>query len=1061
MATGAASPINIVHNISYTVDVSPLDSLGSRLRTLLSVAEKLKGALTTGGASAAKAYDDVLVKIGQFSAQNSAITKAIQDQAKAVANMAKAYGSASGSGGGGRNNGGATSTNAAISQQIGLIGQLEAEYERLGRLQRATFDPTEVKRFSKEMFIVRNQLNQLTSTSSRAARGVSGLQYAGAQVLREAPAFLYSFQTGILAISNNIPTLLDEIGSLRAAGGSTRDIFKQLGQSIFGVTGLITIGVAALTFLGDRLTKVDKDTQKLIDSVDELKASLAALPSEVAVNIRINQDRAEIFQRVLASDFSSANVSRNALEDLKQLVPAIKGLSDSDIISGAATDQIQEMVKSAQNYEGVLKKIETTEKSLQALRELQAKGFDAQLSALGRFEYLADVATTGAGTGGVFYGDALNRFLAIPEQISDLERQRVQDVEYAAFLYGQINDYNKETAKTTKDVKDLLPEILRDISKVNDEIRRTRLTDILTTGDIQASVGSDRVEANLTLDNRIAEAKRNGQYTNAVANAFNELRRVTNRKFERQEQIETEKNNRKILEADERFALESIKIADDLNKKRLESAKENNEDITDALIDSATTSGALYEAEREAAFNKRIRDEEEYISDLRTLVANGDESAEEQLKTHLANLSVIQKEYEDSQLEDVKQYQLRITNAIEEASKNRVRLINNGSDLTQSSASANDSTFVNLLINEYDTDLISYRRYLREKNQISLIAYRAELAAEEQRNRNLLDEAEATLQKLKDTGATSGAIEGQQVVVNRARTNLSNSRAAQTGLAAPRTGLGLALFGQVGDNETVSEARLKEITDLINVYSALEQAGVTAYMSIAEASRNALNLEIEARQERVDRARELAETGNTEILRIEEERLRESLRQREIAARREQQINAALTLSSSILAVAQAAAQSGGAAIVVVPAVLAALGAGFAFASSLASSANSDPGFADGVIDLQGPGTGKSDSIRAWLSKGETVMTAEETSEYKPYLKGMRDGYFYEMIALRYAPLMRKSEDISELKKELGELKEAIYDTRVSVNAKQSMDAYGLTQTLTTVQKKQNHRFKS
>jgi hypothetical protein len=48
------------------------------------------------------------------------------------------------------------------------------------------------------------------------------------------------------------------------------------------------------------------------------------------------------------------------------------------------------------------------------------------------------------------------------------------------------------------------------------------------------------------------------------------------------------------------------------------------------------------------------------------------------------------------------------------------------------------------------------------------------------------------------------------------------------------------------------------------------------------------------------------------------------------------------------------------------------------------------PKFAKGVIDLQGKGTGTSDEIHAMLSKGESVMTAEETSKFKPLLQSIR-----------------------------------------------------------------------
>lgn len=48
------------------------------------------------------------------------------------------------------------------------------------------------------------------------------------------------------------------------------------------------------------------------------------------------------------------------------------------------------------------------------------------------------------------------------------------------------------------------------------------------------------------------------------------------------------------------------------------------------------------------------------------------------------------------------------------------------------------------------------------------------------------------------------------------------------------------------------------------------------------------------------------------------------------------------------------------------------------------------PQFAEGVINLQGPGTETSDSIPARLSRGESVMTAKETKEYRPTLEAIR-----------------------------------------------------------------------
>jgi len=62
-------------------------------------------------------------------------------------------------------------------------------------------------------------------------------------------------------------------------------------------------------------------------------------------------------------------------------------------------------------------------------------------------------------------------------------------------------------------------------------------------------------------------------------------------------------------------------------------------------------------------------------------------------------------------------------------------------------------------------------------------------------------------------------------------------------------------------------------------------------------------------------------------------------------------------------------------------------------ASTIAQIAAIDrekPRFAEGVLDLKGPGTTKSDSIDAKLSRGESVMTAEETRKSFGILKSIR-----------------------------------------------------------------------
>lgn len=196
-----------------------------------------------------------------------------------------------------------------LAQQIGLIQQLEAEERRLLIARDSTQDTGEIKQYNKELFITRSRLQELRSTTASAAGGISRLQFAGSQLLREAPAFAFSLQTGILALSNNIPILLDEIQAAKQAGGSATSIFKELGRSIFSISGIITIVVAALTIFGDKIAQVFEG------GYDYVKAYTEALKE---TNIEAQKEIATLQRLVLiASD--AASTRSQAVDAIAQI----------------------------------------------------------------------------------------------------------------------------------------------------------------------------------------------------------------------------------------------------------------------------------------------------------------------------------------------------------------------------------------------------------------------------------------------------------------------------------------------------------------------------------------------------------------------------------------------------------------------------------------------------------------------------------------------------------------------------------------------------------------------
>ena len=163
---------------------------------------------------------------------------------------------------------------------------------------------------------------------------------------------------------------------------------------------------------------------------------------------------------------------------------------------------------------------------------------------------------------------------------------------------------------------------------------------------------------------------------------------------------------------------------------------------------------------------------------------------------------------------------------------------------------------------------------------------------------------------------------------------------------------------------------------------------------------NELDQLIAKQQEVVNSTKALAEQGNANQLKLEEERLQqlqaqqdEALKRKEKNAKAEIALNKSLALSQSIVAIASAA-KDGASALVMIPLILSALAAGIATATSLTSSS-----FYEGTEDT-GRG-GKLDSkggFAAILHPNERVMTAKQNKRIKQALGNVSNDDLVAMI---------------------------------------------------------------
>ena len=164
------------------------------------------------------------------------------------------------------------------------------------------------------------------------------------------------------------------------------------------------------------------------------------------------------------------------------------------------------------------------------------------------------------------------------------------------------------------------------------------------------------------------------------------------------------------------------------------------------------------------------------------------------------------------------------------------------------------------------------------------------------------------------------------------------------------------------------------------------EEGIKLVNQLAEARVKEADAAISAQEKRVERASQIAEKGNAELLAIEEQRLADLNKQRARFVREQQALALAQLVAESALAIAKAARDGGAAAPFTIAATVIALAAGLAQARALSQSAIG--GFAQGGYT----GDGGKHQPAGVVHKGEFVFTKETTSKHRQLFEAIHKG---------------------------------------------------------------------
>ncbi len=173
--------------------------------------------------------------------------------------------------------------NLSYKEQARILSQLKAySKNQVGGI--GAVDPKVLENIQKLDKLLKEQDAKMGIYGRNVGNYAShwdGLGNAINQLSREMPAFAVSMQTGLLAISNNLPILADEIARIKRenveltqSGQKAVPVWKQVVGSLVSWQTLLSVGVTLLTVYGAKIFDFAAD---LLKSKDASKAASDAL----------------------------------------------------------------------------------------------------------------------------------------------------------------------------------------------------------------------------------------------------------------------------------------------------------------------------------------------------------------------------------------------------------------------------------------------------------------------------------------------------------------------------------------------------------------------------------------------------------------------------------------------------------------------------------------------------------------------------------------------------------------------------------------------------------------
>ena len=252
-------------------------------------------------------------------------------------------------------------SDGSLTQLRRQLSLLTAQYDNLSRDLR---NGATGKELIVQIQSVTKELSEAEQASMRFYRNVgnyasgwNGLNVQVQQLARELPSLAVSMNTFFLAISNNLPMLIDEIKlaqdrlkALKEEGKQGTPIWKQLAKSLLSWQTALVVGITLLSSYGNEIADWVKGLFKSKENVDILKESLEAYNKAVlesAKNVQEEKTKLDLLYRSTQNASKPLEERKKALEELQRIYPEYFGsLSEEEILAGKASDAYIKLSKS-------------------------------------------------------------------------------------------------------------------------------------------------------------------------------------------------------------------------------------------------------------------------------------------------------------------------------------------------------------------------------------------------------------------------------------------------------------------------------------------------------------------------------------------------------------------------------------------------------------------------------------------------------------------------------------------------------------------------------------------